>query len=225
MKKFSRILWGLILIAVGTIFALNALNITNIDVFFDGWWTLFIIIPCAVGVLTERDKTGNLIGLTIGVFLLLCCQDILSFSIFWKLLVPAILVIVGLKMVFGSLLGGKANRILSKMKESGKEPKVGCATFASCNLNYDGEVFEGAELTASFGKVTCDLRKAVIEADCAIQVSAVFGSIDIQVPENVNVRVQSNSVFGGISNKTDPHPDGPTLHVSGTCMFGGVDIQ
>ncbi|MEE1115844.1 MAG: hypothetical protein UH851_03185, partial [Clostridia bacterium] len=40
-------------------FALNAFNITDIDVFFDGWWTLFIIIPCAIGLFTEREKIGG----------------------------------------------------------------------------------------------------------------------------------------------------------------------
>ena len=45
MKKAGNILWGIVLIVIGVIFALNALDITSIDIFFDGWWTLFIIIP------------------------------------------------------------------------------------------------------------------------------------------------------------------------------------
>lgn len=225
MKKASSIIWGIVLVAAGTLFALNASNITNIDIFFDGWWTLFIIVPCAVGLFTEREKTGNIIGLAIGVFLLLCCQDILSFGMLWKLLVPAIIVIIGLKMVFTGLFGNKANEIISKMKANGDDPKVGCATFSGCNLNYDGEVFEGAELTATFGGVKCDLRNAIIEKDCAIQVSAIFGGIDILVPDNINVKVSSNSIFGGFSNKTSVHSNAPTIYVSGTCMFGGVEIK
>lgn len=71
MKKVSSVILGLLLIVVGVIFALNALNIADIDIFFDGWWTLFIIVPCGVGLFTEREKTGNLIGIAIGVFLLL----------------------------------------------------------------------------------------------------------------------------------------------------------
>ena len=31
MKKFGEILWGIILIAAGVLFALNALDITDID--------------------------------------------------------------------------------------------------------------------------------------------------------------------------------------------------
>lgn len=225
MRKLSSVLWGIVLIAAGVILALNVFNITNIDVFFDGWWTLFIIVPCAIGLFTEREKTGNIIGIVIGVFLLLCCQDILSFSMLWKLLVPAIIVIIGLKLIFVGLFGNKANEIMKKLKLEGKEPKSGCATFSGCDLNYDGEVFEGAELTAIFGGVKCDLKNAIIEKDCAIQVSAIFGGIDILVPDNVNVKVSSNCIFGGISNKTAVHKEAPTIYVSGTCMFGGVEIK
>ena len=165
-------------------FGSDVFNIMDINIFFDGWWTLFIIVPCAIGLFTEREKTGNIIGIAVGVFLLLCCQDILSFSMLWKLLVPAIIVIIGLKMVFTGLFGNKANEIIAKIKQNGGETKVGCATFSGCDLNYDGEVFEGAELTATFGGVKCDLRNAIIEKDCAIQVSAIFGGIDIFVPDN-----------------------------------------
>ncbi|MBE6718296.1 MAG: hypothetical protein E7574_03455 [Ruminococcaceae bacterium] len=225
MKKSSSIIWGIVLVAVGVVFALNAFNVTDINVFFDGWWTLFIIVPCAVGLFTEREKTGNIIGIAVGVFLLLCCQDILSFSTLWKLLVPAVIVIVGLKMVFNGVFGNKATEIMKKMKLDGKEPKTGCAIFSGCELKYDNEVFEGAELTAVFGGVECDLRNAIIEKDCVIQVTAIFGGIDIFVPGNVNVKVSSNSIFGGISNKTSVHKSAPTIYVNGTCMFGGVDIK
>ena len=96
MKNISRILWGIVFILVGGILALNLFGITDIDIFFDGWWTLFIIVPCFVGIFSEREKTGNIIGLLIGVFLLLSCQGIISFDLLWKLAVPVIIIIIGL---------------------------------------------------------------------------------------------------------------------------------
>lgn len=45
MKKISRVLWGIAFIVVGGILALNAFGYTNIEIFFNGWWTLFIIVP------------------------------------------------------------------------------------------------------------------------------------------------------------------------------------
>ena len=79
--KISNLLWGLFLIALGTIFGLNALEITNIDIFFDGWWTLFIIVPCFIDLFNDNDKTGDIIGLIVGVSLLLACQDYIDFSL------------------------------------------------------------------------------------------------------------------------------------------------
>ena len=49
MKKIEEILWGVFFIAIGIIIGLNALGITDINIFFDGWWTLFIIVPCFIG--------------------------------------------------------------------------------------------------------------------------------------------------------------------------------
>ena len=223
--KIRSVLWGIFFIVIGALFALNALEITDIDIFFDGWWTLFIIIPSVIGLFTEKDKTDNLIGVAIGVFLLLCSRDILSFSMLWKLLVPTIIMIIGLKMILSALFGNKANQILKQLKENGNVPRSGHATFSGCTLNYQDQVFEGAELSAVFGGVKCDLREAVIEKDCAIEVSAIFGGIDILVPKHINVKVNSTCIFGGISNKTKPNADAPTLYITGTCMFGGVDIK
>lgn len=227
MKKINSILWGIVLIIVGGIFALNAFGITDIEVFFDGWWTLFIIVPCFVGIFCEREKTGNIIGLFIGVFLLLCCQNVLGFDMLLKLAVPAIIVIIGLKLIFSAIFGEKATKMLEKSRQNGDNVKIGCATFSGQDLNFDGEVFNGAELTAIFGGVKCDLRNAVIEKDCAITATSVFGGIDILVPDYINVKINSTSIFGGVSQKNHrPNVQGAvTLYINATCVFGGVEIK
>ena len=63
MKNLTSVIWGLAFIIVGVIFGLNTLNITDINIFFDGWWTLFIIIPCFINLFKAGDKKGNIIGL------------------------------------------------------------------------------------------------------------------------------------------------------------------
>ena len=94
MKKIGNVLWGIVLVAIGLIIGGTALGITNINIFFDGWWTLIIIIPCFIGLFKEREKTVNIIGMLIGIALLCACQDILDFNLIWKLILPAILVII-----------------------------------------------------------------------------------------------------------------------------------
>ena len=58
MKKAENILWGIVLIILGLIIGGNTLGITNINIFFDGWWTLFIIVPCFIGLFKDSDKTA-----------------------------------------------------------------------------------------------------------------------------------------------------------------------
>jgi hypothetical protein len=101
-RRIGRIVWGIALVIVGVIFALNVLGITEIKIFFDGWWALFIIVPSFVGLFSNRDKLGSLFGLGIGVALLLSAQGIFDFSLVWKLLIPFIIVLIGLRLIFPS---------------------------------------------------------------------------------------------------------------------------
>lgn len=225
MKKFGSIVWGILLIIIGVIFGLNALDITDIDIFFDGWWTLFIMIPCLFGLVQDHDKTGSIIGILIGVLLLLACQDVVSFQIVWKLMIPTILVIIGLSIVFKDVFANKVRREIKKLgKQSDKDY---CATFSEQNLNFDNEEFTGCELTAVFGGVKCDLRDAVIKEDVVITTSSIFGGIDIYVPKDVKVKVSSNSIFGGVDNKYKNGKDekAVTIYINATCIFGGVEIR
>ena len=225
MKNLRKILWGTALIAIGVLFTLRALNLLPFELLFDGWWTLFIIVPCAVDLITERDKTGSLIGLSIGVGLLLWRQDILDIGLLWKLLIPVVVVVIGLKLIFGGLFDKKTERVFSEIKKNGSTVRVTSAVFSGSDLKYDGEVFEGAELNAVFGGVECDLRQAIFTKDCAIKASAVFGGIDILVPDHVKVVVNSTGIFGGTSNKAKSLGNTVTLYVSATSLFGGVDIK
>ena len=225
MKNYNKIIWGVIVLALGIVLVLNALDITDISIFFDGWWTLFIIIPSLAGIFKVPRKISNYIVLAIGVYLLLSCLDIISFGLLWKLLIPVLVVFVGIRMIAGGIGTNKTNDIFKLLREKGKAPHSVFAAFSSNKERCSDIDFEAAELNAFFGEIKYDLRDASITKDCALSVTAVFGGIDILVPEGVNVKVNSISIFGGISNKT-PHISGvPTVYVSGLCLFGGVDIK
>lgn len=228
MKKSSSIIWGIILVLAGIIWGGNSLGLFDINVFFDGWWTLIIIIPCFIGIFTDSDKTGNIIGFCIGVFLLFCCQNILSFDLLLKLLFPIIIVVVGAKMIFGSFKSNKSKQVMEQVVQQGGNVRTATATFSGQDVIYSpGEVFTGADFNAVFGGIKCDLRNAVIPNDCVIKTNAIFGGIDIFLPQNVNVKINSNSIFGGMSckNHSNSSANKVTVYIEGTCLFGGVDIK
>ena len=228
MKKIENTVIGLILIIIGVIIGLNAFHITNIDLFFDGWWTLFIIIPCFIGLFKEREKTGNFIGFLIGIALLLCCQDVLNFDMIWKLAFPLILIIIGISFIFKDTFDYKLSKEIKKMNEKKVNSDEYCATFSGQNLKFDGEKFTGTNLTAVFGGIKCDLKNAIIENDVVINCSSIFGGIEIYVPDNVKVKIKSSSIFGGVDEKKKnivENNGGYTIYINATCIFGGVDIK
>ena len=47
------------------------------------------------------------------------------------------------------------------------------------------------------------------------------------MPDNVNVKVKSTPIFGGVDNKVriNKGENIPTIYVNALCMFGGVDIK
>ena len=228
MKNFGNILWGIVLIVIGLIIGGNALGITHINIFFEGWWTLFIIIPCFIGLFKEREKTGNIIGLLVGIALLLCCQKILDFDMIWKLALPVILIIIGISFIFKDTFDRNVSEKIKKLNENKNKDNDYCATFSSQNVNFDGEKFNGADLTAVFGGVKCDLKNAIIENDVVINASSIFGGTEIYIPDNVKVKIKSSSIFGGVDEKkkkavTDN--EAHTIYINAVCIFGGVEIK
>ena len=228
MKNFENIVLGIILILIGIIIGANALGIADINIFFDGWWTLFIIVPCCIGLVKEKDKTGDIIGLVIGIILLLCCQNLLDFDMIWKLALPAILIAIGIAVIFKDVFNRNVSEQIKKLNQNKPKDCVYCATFSGQNVKFDGEKFNGTDLTAVFGGVKCDLRNAIIENDVVINTSSIFGGIDIFLPENVKVKIKSTSIFGGVDEKKRNNVEDANTHViyiNALCLFGGVDIK
>ena len=227
MKKVESILWGIVFIVLGLIIAGNVLGITNIKIFFNGWWTLFIIIPCFIGLFKNNRRTGNIIGLIIGVALLLACQGILRFDLVWKLLFPGILIIIGISFIFRDTIGGKISKEIKELNKNRNETNEYCATFSEQNVKFDDDKFTGVDLTAVFGGVKCDLRKAIIEEDQVINATSIFGGIEIYVPENVKVKIKSTPIFGGVSDKASysKNEQSNIIYINATCIFGGVEVK
>ena len=226
MKNLSRVLWGFVLIFIGVVWGLNRTGIANINIFFDGWWTLFIIVPCFIGIITEKDKLGNIIGLIIGIGLLLWRRDVIGIGMLWKLIVPIILILVGISCIFKGKIGKKIESEIQKINKTNDNNY--CTVFSGQEVNLSDEKFDGANLTSVFGGIDLDLRNAKINSDTLIDVKCVFGGADILVPDNVKVKISSSSFFGGVDNKKkkiDDQNKKYTLYIKAICVFGGVDIK
>jgi hypothetical protein len=79
-----------------------------------------------------------------------------------------------------------------------------------------------------FGGYDLDMTDAIFEGrEVTIWAIAIFGGIDITVPDSVNVRNEGVGIFGGFGARggDDPDPNAPTVVVKGLALFGGVGGQ
>lgn len=230
-KTLKGILWGLISILIGVAIILKILDIP-FSLFFDGWWTLFIIVPCTVGLITEKSKGGNLIGILIGVGLLLAARDIISFGTFIKLICPVALILIGLYIIYRSVIRKSSQNDLTEEKAKpeteGSSDSEYSSIFSGEKINFDGKSFFGTRLNAIFGSVKCDLRGAYITQDVIVHTVAIFGNVELLLPANVRVSVDSSSIFlGDISNltKNTADPSAPTVTIRPVCILGSISVK
>jgi predicted membrane protein len=105
--------------------------------------------------------------------------------------------------------------------------------FGSLNRRVETQQFEGGKVEAVFGSIELDLSGAAISSPerlATLEVSAVFGGVEITVPRNWRVVMKAGAVFGGCDDQTvpprpEPGLDPVTLVITGAAVFGGMEIR
>lgn len=240
-NKLSGAIWGLLFVIIGIGYAGNVLFDWEFNLFFSGFWTLFIIIPCFIGMIKNGFGTGSTIGFIIGVLLLVSYYINVDYSV-WQLIIPVILILIGVRIMFRDAFHRKPNFDYQDVNSDnsqgpsgsqGSQDNYSDATRGDYNAIFSGnrvhitDTFIGASANAVFGSVVLDLRDAIIPGNVEINAQAIFGGIEIYIPNGVKVKVNNIPVFGGVSNKAfnSTDPAAPTIFLNSTCMFGGIDIK
>ena len=227
MNKLGNILWGVFFVALAAIVGLNSLGMVNVNLFFKGWWTLFIIVPAFISFIKDRDKTVPLIFLLVGVVLLLANQELIDFSIVKKLIAPAILLIIGLSIIFKETISGKISKKIKELNKKDANLKDISAVFSGQEIKLGENEFKGLNLNAIFGGVDVSLENCNIDGDYIINTSSIFGGIDIKMPKGVNVEIKSTSIFGGTDSKiiNVSGENVKTIYINAFNLFGGLDVK
>ena len=229
MKQSSKLLLGLLLIALGVLWILDATGVFNFMFSTRGWWTLFIIVPCVFGLFNDHDKTGPCIGIGIGVLLLLAARDVITWHMFWQIAVAMLLIIFGVNLILLRTCRAE-NRKAEEFKTISREGmnirRIESA-FGKQTVSFAGETLEGVDVQASFGGVTLDLRGANVAEGAFIKLNVGFSGVVIIVPEDLAVQIAVSSSFGGVSdNRISTLGNGtPSVLITGSVGFGGVELR
>ncbi len=231
MKKNNSagIILGLLFLIIGGGYLAEALGfIDDFTIFFDGWWTLFIIVPCFCGLFRKDGaKVGNLIGIAIGLFLLLMAQDVLSGEKLWALLIAVVCVLIGVNLIFpkkaGKTESGEVaeDRFDRRASEQGQQSTSGTVEHFT-----DAEVVEDAacrEIPEEKLEEHTRTYESVGDTD-KIVCSAVFSGRDIRVDNSYFNGADLSALFGGIDMNLKNALIRNNVTIDVKAVFGGIDI-
>jgi hypothetical protein len=238
---------GIGLILIGILAALDNLGIADMHIVLKLW--PLILIFMGVAKLRQEPTPGAYALVIVGTFLLIVTfghrhvEDIIG---------PMVLVGIGIFVILKGLHRQRegvrasfpAPALVTELGEDGQPLPAAAATAPSSDAYLSGTAIltgykrrvyaqdlRGGDFTSIFGGFEVDLRRVALQNNQAtVDVFVLFGGGKIMIPQDWQVDVRATAIAGAVEDKTlalgeAPSPDRPRLIITGTALFGGVEIS
>ena len=218
-KKPENLVLGMTALLVGGGFLLDTLGVITFGELFGTWWPVLLWVFALVSVWSNRDNwLWAVLWALAGTLLLMNNLDLVTFNV-WNLFWPLVIIGVGLALIF--------NKSHTRMKV-GKAKRVDlAAVLGATEQKNDSQEFAGSKITSVMGSAVLDLRKAKMQKEVVIEVMTFWGSVEIYLPNDVEVRNEIMPVLGAVESKVDQttKPGSPVVTIIGQAIMAGVEIR
>jgi hypothetical protein len=218
-----QLLFGLLVIGSGLLFTLDNLGYVHAEDYVR-FWPLGLIAIGGLKLWQTQHGSGSIAGfffIIVGVWLLL--EELAVLRIHFKDLWPLLLVLLGSYLVWQ----GFSVRARGGPAAAGHAMVSAMAILGSVNRASSSKAFRGADLTAIMGGCELDLRHAAVNGDAVIDVFALWGGIEIRVPEDWIIDSRIVPLMGGVEEKISQQPGDPIHRVTlrGFVIMSGIEIK
>jgi len=214
-KLSVKMVVGIFFTLLGILLTLDNFDLADADRFLP-YWPLLLI---AIGLIKLQDRDSRIpagFAIGAGALLLLFTTDWVRFSIFdlW----PVALILAGLAIVAHAF--GFRAPALAAGSDSTLLCVLGVRKEAITARNY-----RGGRIIAFMGGCELDLTRADMDIPAELEIVAIWGGVEIKVPEGWEVTGNVLPVMGGADIRTKAAPGGRKLVVNGVVIMAGVDIK
>jgi predicted membrane protein len=228
IRVSSQLILGSMIIVVGVLMTLDNLGVVESEDYLR-FWPAGIIVLGLAKLWHSRDGHGGSVSgfllMAIGTWLLLeqTALVTLSFWVMW----PTLLVFFGGFLVWQGLSGPRVPRRHAEANADANARVTAIAVLGSVVRGNNSSAFRGGEVTAVMGGCELDLRHAAIDGEAVIEIFALWGGIEIRVPEDWTVVSRVTPLLGGVDDTTRP-PQSASRHrlvLRGFVVMAGVEIK
>jgi predicted membrane protein len=227
----KRILLGVLFLIAGTVLLFEYFNIIPLDIpSYVISWKSFVLALGVYFLITSRDKTTGVLLITISSLLII--GDVFNMR-FWevvRLIIPLVLIIAGLAIIMRRQSFNPTQINIPEgdnVNDYINETNI----FAGGEKKLTSGNFKGGAITSIFGGSELDLRNAQLAPGVnAIDLLCIFGGSSLRVPEDWEVKIDVNAIFGGFSDERKLEKrerlenNEKTLYLKGLVLFGGGEI-
>lgn len=220
----GRLLFGAILLTLGTLWTLDNLGLMDASEVLRFWPSVLILFGVSRLFGWGGPRTPLLGGILtfVGAQLLLGELNLFHFSLLQ--LWPVVLILAGASILWRSLRGPGLS--VDEVEQASEFSVL--AIMGANKRRVTSTAFHSADISAMMGGVELDLSEARAAGDRVyLDVFAWWGGIDIMVPDGWKVESQGVPIMGAIEDNTYPPVGEPlaTLVVRGVAIMGGVEIK
>lgn len=212
----APLIGGLALVVIGGALLLDRLGVLDVDVWgtVRSLWPL-IIVAIGVFMLIERRWIEGGAVTVIGVLLLGSTTGI-GPDVGIEIVVPVIVVAIGLAILSGAF----HRRTVSRERSSS-------AILGGSDREIDPSDGDDSAVTALFGGYEVRIRDRAPAPGAKLSAFAMFGGVDIYVPEGVPIRVtQRRAILGGVDVQVpEVGRDETAFEIEATAILGAVEVQ
>jgi predicted membrane protein len=235
-KRMKKILFGVLILASGCLllgFNTGMLNSDYRHIVFS-WHTLLI----AIGLINFCDRNSFWAGViltSIGTFFLIphiCSFPFNFIHLFW----PVLLIIIGAVMILKRSFFHSRRHMHHRFHGQANNSNIDGGIIDEANV-FSGShrvippcEFKGGKISNVFGGSKIDLTKTTLApGENLLEISCVFGGVEIIVPLDWNVQIHVSSVMGAFSDKrnfiNNTLDHSRCLIIKGSAVFGGGEVK
>ncbi|MEQ9188612.1 MAG: DUF5668 domain-containing protein [Cryomorphaceae bacterium] len=239
-KGGGRRFFAVMLILVGGYWLLNRMGVLSFPHWLFQWPVILIIIGFVSLIVNRFQSIGGYVILLIGAYFYVDRNFDIPFDAayyFW----PLVLIVFGVVLLVRPSRREKFDRwrkevnddrtTMMDTKESTDASNFMDETVVMGGIKKDftSQAFKGGRLRCFMGGAEIYLGDCKMDGPAEIQINGFMSGVNLVVPKNWNVRINTSNFMSGIRDERRSMPQDPTaapvLVINGSVFMSGVELK